>query len=504
MKRTLSFLTPALLLLLTACDLGLGDALPRFEAPTIATLTASEETIAAGESTVLTWQVSGSSPVTLTLTPEPGDVTGRSSVTVSPTETTTYKLTANNNRGTREQSITITVSGENQQPEPEREPQAVDDTATTQEDSPVNTDVLANDEYYVDKSQVRLEVTKAPQYGSTEVVGGYEYITYTPSGDYQPQDSYEYTLYYGEYAVSATVTITINRQGEEQKPEARDYRATTDQGEPINIDVLSNDSYYVPKEEIRIEITKAPQYGKVEVFNAYEYVTYTPAETYYPEDSFEYTFYYGEYSATATVTVVINKVEEEKEPKANDDNAETKQGESVNTDVLENDEYYVDKSEIRLEVTKAPLYGKAEVFNSYQYITYTPSETYYQEDYYEYTLYYGEYSATARVTVKINQADEEKKPQANDDSAQTEQGESVETDVLANDMYYVSKDQLRVEITKAPLYGKVEVSDDYDYIEYEPNDDVYYPQDEYEYTFYYGNYSATAKVTVTITAEDDD
>ena len=502
MKRTLSILVPVLLLFLTACDLGLGDALPRFEAPTIATLTASDDTITPGESTVLTWQVSGSSPVTLTLTPEPGDVTGRSSVTVSPAETTTYKLTANNNRGTREQSVTVTVSEENQQPDPE-EPKAFDDTATTQEGSPVNTDVLANDEYYVDKSRVRLEVTKAPRYGSAEVVGGYEYITYTPRGSYQPQDSYEYTLYYGEYAVSATVTVTIKRQGEEQKPEARDDRAMTDQGKSVNIDVLSNDSYYVSKEEIRVEITKAPRYGKAEVYNRYEYVTYTPAETYYPEDTFEYTFYYGEYSVTAKVTVVINKVEEKKEPKANDDYAETKQGEPVNTDVLANDEYYVAKSQIRLEVTKAPRYGKAEVYNSYQYITYTPSETYYSEDSYEYTLYYGEYSATAKVTVKINEADEEKKPQAYDDSAQTGQDESVKTDVLANDEYYVSRSELRLEVTKAPRYGKVDISDGYDYIEYEPNDDTYYPQDEYEYTFYYGNYSATAKVTVTITAEND-
>lgn len=508
MKR-ISTLFPLLLVFLTACDLGLGDALPRFEAPTIATFSASQNTVQAGQSTTLTWQVSGSSPITLTLSPEPGDVTGRSSVVVNPTETTTYVLTANNNRGTRTKEVEITVSGQTSEPEPEptpgQQPQAADDTATTEEGSPVDVDVLANDTYYVDKSQVRLEITQAPQYGQASVGSDGEYTVYTPSSTYYAEDSYEYTYYYGEYSVTAKVTVSINKKGEEQKPQARNYSAMTKQGKPVNIDVLSNDTYYVPKSEIRIEITKAPQYGKAEVFNRYEYVTYTPSETYYPEDTFEYTFYYGNYSATARVKVVVNQKEEVKKPQAYDDKAETKQGELVNTDVLANDQYYVDKSEIRLEVTKAPQYGKAEVYNGYEYITYTPSSTYYAEDYYEYTFYYGEYSATARVTIKINRADEneEKKPQAYDDKAEVKEDESVKTDVLANDQYYVPKRQLRLEVTKQPRYGDVEVSDDYSYIEYEADDD-YYGEDLYEYTFYYGNYSATASVFVTIKSEEDD
>lgn len=114
MKRTL--LSIILLSFLTACDLGLGDALPRFTAPTIATFSATTPVISAGESTTLTWQVSGSSPITLTLQPSIGDVTGRSSVTVDPTETTTYMLIANNNRGTRNRSLTVQVNGESGSP----------------------------------------------------------------------------------------------------------------------------------------------------------------------------------------------------------------------------------------------------------------------------------------------------------------------------------------------------------------------------------------------------
>ncbi len=115
MKRAL-YSTVLLTLLLTACDLGLGDALPRFTAPTIATFTASESTISAGENTTLNWQVSGSSPITLTLLPGIGDVTGRSSVTVNPTETTEYMLIANNNRGTRNRSLVVEVSGQSGEP----------------------------------------------------------------------------------------------------------------------------------------------------------------------------------------------------------------------------------------------------------------------------------------------------------------------------------------------------------------------------------------------------
>lgn len=91
-------------MLLLACSSN--DPIP----PTV-TLQATTEVIAPGQSSQLRWQVSGSEPITLSLSPE-NDAPLNSPLTVSPTETTTYTLTANNSAGSDSASVTITVTDE--------------------------------------------------------------------------------------------------------------------------------------------------------------------------------------------------------------------------------------------------------------------------------------------------------------------------------------------------------------------------------------------------------
>lgn len=75
-------------------------------APVISSLTASYTRITLGSGTTLSWDVAGAS--SLNLSPSPGAVTG-TSITVFPTTSTTYVLTATNGAGSVTRSITITV-----------------------------------------------------------------------------------------------------------------------------------------------------------------------------------------------------------------------------------------------------------------------------------------------------------------------------------------------------------------------------------------------------------
>lgn len=84
--------------------------------PSITSFTAEPSSIEAGESSILSWTVNSELPVTLTITPNVGDVSGQSSVEVSPTETTTYTLTAENADGVVTAETTIPVTDP---PEPE-------------------------------------------------------------------------------------------------------------------------------------------------------------------------------------------------------------------------------------------------------------------------------------------------------------------------------------------------------------------------------------------------
>ena len=79
-------------------------------APTI-TLNATPEAIAPGQNSQLRWQVSGSEPITISLSPEVEE-TLISPLTVSPSATTTYTLTASNSAGSNSASVTITVTDE--------------------------------------------------------------------------------------------------------------------------------------------------------------------------------------------------------------------------------------------------------------------------------------------------------------------------------------------------------------------------------------------------------
>ncbi|MEM6432028.1 MAG: hypothetical protein AAF708_22505 [Deinococcota bacterium] len=80
--------------------------------PIIMSFNASPESITEGQSSELTWDISGDAPITLSLTPDTDLVDGVdlvSPLTVSPTETTTYTLTATNTSGSDSQTVTVTV-----------------------------------------------------------------------------------------------------------------------------------------------------------------------------------------------------------------------------------------------------------------------------------------------------------------------------------------------------------------------------------------------------------
>ncbi|HEX9082042.1 MAG TPA: hypothetical protein VF768_07165, partial [Holophagaceae bacterium] len=86
---------------------GSGSGSPQPGNPTIASFAANPSTLTAGQSSTLTWSVSGAT--SLNLGPGIGAVTG-TTVTVSPTTTTTYTLTATNAAGSATASATVTVT----------------------------------------------------------------------------------------------------------------------------------------------------------------------------------------------------------------------------------------------------------------------------------------------------------------------------------------------------------------------------------------------------------
>jgi uncharacterized protein YkwD/chitodextrinase len=82
---------------------------PAVELPVVGSFTASPASIASGQSSNLTWSVSGATSVTIS--GGVGSVANSGSKTVAPAQTTTYTLTASNSGGSATALTTVTVTG---------------------------------------------------------------------------------------------------------------------------------------------------------------------------------------------------------------------------------------------------------------------------------------------------------------------------------------------------------------------------------------------------------
>ena len=87
-----------------------------------------------------------------------------------------------------------------------RAPVAVDDAATTQVDTPVTVDVLANDSD-ADGDALTVVSTTAPPNGST-AINADGTVTYSPNTGFTGTDAFDYTIEDG-FGGSATATVTI-------------------------------------------------------------------------------------------------------------------------------------------------------------------------------------------------------------------------------------------------------------------------------------------------------
>ena len=92
---------------------------------------------------------------------------------------------------------------------PNLPPTATDDSVTTEEDTPVTFDVLANDSD-PDGDPIELVEFSQPANGTVEevdgLVGSFEY---SPAEDFTGEDSFTYTISDGEFTSIATVSITV-------------------------------------------------------------------------------------------------------------------------------------------------------------------------------------------------------------------------------------------------------------------------------------------------------
>jgi outer membrane protein OmpA-like peptidoglycan-associated protein len=183
-----------------------------------------------------------------------------------------------------------------------RPPVANDDSATTDNHTPITIDVLANDS---DPDGDPLTIIAVGMASGGQVINNGGSVTYLPDPDFVGVDSFTYTVsdgQGGESSASVTVTVTAAADAN-QPPVANDDRAVTNRNTPVLIDVLANDTD-PDGDSLTIDSVTSPQNGSAIIQNGR--ILYTPNTGFRGTDRFSYTVSDGRGGTdSANVTVII-------------------------------------------------------------------------------------------------------------------------------------------------------------------------------------------------------
>ena len=270
-------------------------------------------------------------------------------------------------------------------------PTAVNDAATTNEDTDLTIAPLAND---TDPDADPLKITTATAPNGTVVINANGTITYTPKADFNGTDTITYTISDGNGGFStAVVIVTVNAVND--PPVAANDVARTNEDTPVKVAVLANDT---DPDGDPLTVTSASAPNGTVVINPDGTITYTPRANFNGTDTISYMISDGKGgTATATVTVTVDPVNDP--PVATNDVATTNEDTPVTVSVLAND---TDIDGDPLTVVSASAPNGTVVINANGTITYTPNANFNGTDTITYQISDGKGGfSTATVTVTV-------------------------------------------------------------------------------------------------------
>ena len=287
-----------------------------------------------------------------------------------------------------------------------------------------------------------------------------------------------------EFNATATATFDITIEDVNEPPVAvADPSVTTEEDMPVTFDVLGNDIDPDEGDTLTVmTITTQPRRGRVVADPGTQMLTYTPAK----DDHDTYTFTYRATDGTlssepAQVTVTVNPVNDapefETETTTRTVSEGAQPGDDVGTKVAATD---VDGDTLTYSLAGASDFVIDASGPTAGQIRVAPDVTLDREltSSYEVTV-----TATDRlnesdsITVTINVSNVNDPPVAANDTATTDEDQSVKIDVLDNDTgsRYGARPTLRVSVLTQPLNGRARVESDRT-ITYTPNAELRWPR----------------------------
>ena len=413
---------------------------------------------------------------TFTYTPD-ADYHGADSFTYTATDGTETSTAA---------TVAITVTAVNDTPA------AADDSVTTNEDTPLAGNVLAND-VDVEGDSLTATLVDGPAHGEL-VLNADGTFTYTPDTDYYGADSFTYTATDGT-ATSTAATVAITVTAINDTPVADGDSFTTNEDVELAGNVLTNDTD-IDGDSLTATLVDGPAHGEL-VLNADGTFTYTPDADYYGADSFTYTATDGTATTTvATVAITVTAVNDT--PVAAGDSFTTNEDTPLAGNVLTNDTD-IDGDSLTATLVDGPAHGEL-VLNADGTFTYTPDTDYYGADSFTYTAADGTATSTV-ATVAITVTAINDTPAAAGDSFTTNEDTPLAGNVLSNDTD-IDGDSLTAALVDGPAHGELVLNTDGTFT-YTP-DANYHGADSFTYTATDGTETSTVStVNITVTAVND-
>jgi len=404
------------------------------------------------------------------------------------TGTDNFTYTISDGELTDTGTVTVTV----EPGEPNELPIAADDTTVTTVDIPATIAVLANDMDPDGDLPLSIAGVADPSNGSVSISG--DEAIYTPDASFTGTDSFTYTIADARGATDAA-TVTVSVIGGNIAPIAVDDPATTDEDVAVTIAVLANDS---DLNNDPFSITGVTQGANGSASITGGEVIYTPDADFSGTDSFTYTISDGELTDSATVSVMVDPVNDA--PDAVDDVTATTEGLTTTIAVLDNDS---DPDGDSLEITGlSETTAGGTVSIDGETVVYTPAAIDATvTDSFTYTISDGDLEDTATVTVTVTP--DNLRPIAEDDVAATTEGIPATIEVLANDSDPENA-PLTIEGVSTTTEGGT-VSIDGETVVYTPpavetGETI---TDTFTYTISDGDLTDSATVTVTVDAENE-
>ncbi|WP_390914501.1 cadherin-like domain-containing protein [Pseudosulfitobacter sp. SM2401] len=322
-------------------------------------------------------------------------------------------------------------------------PTANDDSDVTDEDVSVTVDLIGND---TDEEGDALTVTGAtvPADQGTLVDNGDGTVTFTPADDFNGTATISYSITDGnggtDSAIHEIEVASIN-----DDPVAVDDIETTDEDQPVIIDLIGNDTD-VDGDPLTIGTVSVPADQGTVVDNGDGTVTFSPAENFNGPATITYTVIDGEGGSDEGQAIVsVGAVNDG--PVANDDVSATDEDVSVVVDLIGND---TDADGDALTVISAtvPADQGTLVDNGDGTVTFTPADDFNGEATISYEISDSN-GGTDTATHTINVAPVNDGPDAVNDADVGVEDTAITVDLLANDTD-VENDDLTVTGATVP------------------------------------------------------